>query len=36
MHAYSKIKLLLADTPLLNADITDLQEALESRYSLIR
>ena len=36
MHAYSKIKLLLADTPLLSADIGDLQEGLESRYSLIR
>lgn len=36
MHGYSKIKLLLADTPLLSADITELREALESRYSLIR
>jgi len=36
MHAYSKIKLLLADTPLLAADIVELQESLESRYSLLR
>jgi chromosomal replication initiator protein len=36
MHAYSKIKLLLADTPLLSADIGELQEALEARYSLVR
>ena len=36
MHAHSKIKLLLADTPLLGADVGDLQESLESRFSLIR
>jgi chromosomal replication initiator protein len=36
MHGYSKIKLLLADTPLLSADISDLRAALEARYSLIR
>jgi chromosomal replication initiator protein len=36
MHGYSKIKLLLADTPLLSADISELREALEARYSLIR
>ncbi len=36
MHGYSKIKLLLADTPLLSADIAELREALEARYSLVR
>ncbi len=36
MHGYSKIKSLLADTPLLSADISELREALEARYSLIR
>ncbi len=36
MHACSKIKLLLEDTPLLAADISELQEGLESRYSLVR
>jgi chromosomal replication initiator protein len=36
MHGYSKIKSLLADTPLLSADISELREALEARYSLVR
>lgn len=36
MHGYSKIKSLLADTPLLSADIAELREALEARYSLVR
>ena len=36
MHSYSKIKELLADTPLLYAEISDLKESLTSRYSFIR
>jgi len=36
MHSYSKIKELLTDTPLLYAEILEIQETLESRYSLLR
>ncbi len=36
MHAYGKIKSLVSDTPLLHAEINDLQESLESRYSTVR
>ncbi|MEW5825295.1 MAG: chromosomal replication initiator protein DnaA [Candidatus Bipolaricaulota bacterium] len=36
MHSYSKIKLLVAEAPLLFAEIADLQESLGSRYSLVR
>lgn len=36
MHSYSKVKSLLADTPLLYAEILEIQETLESRYSLLR
>jgi len=36
MHSYVKIKSLLEDTPLLHAEISDLQEALAARYSMIR
>lgn len=36
MHSYSKIKALLTDTPLLFAEILEIQETLESRYSTLR
>jgi chromosomal replication initiator protein len=35
MHAYSKIKTLVQETPLLQAEVSDIRESLTSRYSTL-
>jgi chromosomal replication initiator protein len=36
MHSYTKIQTLLEETPLLQAEISEIQEALAARYSFVR
>ena len=35
MHAYSKIKTLVEETPLLQSEVSDIRESLASRYSAL-